>query len=145
MYNAFSICVRHAFKLPWNSHKFFIEPITNVSHLKTQLCSRFVKFVEKNEKCSKPIIRLLSTLCKADNRTVYCRNLKNIANECNVTIDDLCSNTVKNNMTFAEVGRDSEWRIDMLMNLLAIKFDNLYLDNFDFRDINIMINHVSTT
>ena len=48
-------------------------------------------------------------------------------------------------MTFAEVGRDSEWRIDMLMNLLAIKFDNLYLDNFDFRDINVMINHVSTT
>ena len=101
VYNAFSIMVRHAFKLPFNSHKFFIEPISNVLHLKTQLCSRFVKFFEKNEKCNKPVIRLLSALCKNDNRTVYCKNLTNIAKECNIGLSDICSRSVKTMMTFA--------------------------------------------
>ena len=113
--------VRHAFKLPFNSHKYCIEPISNVPHLKTQLCSRFVKFYEKNEKCNKPVIRLLSALCKTDNRTVYCKNLTNIAKECNIVTSDICSRSVKPLMTFAKAPLDDCWRIDMLLNLLTIK------------------------
>ena len=137
--------VRHAFKLPFNSHKYIIEPISNVTHLKTLLCSRFVKFVEKNYKCDKPIIRLLSALCKLDNRTVYCRNLTNIAKECNIDMNDICSRSVKSLMTFSVAPPAQIWRIDLLLNLLSIKFDNWYVDNFNFNDINAMIRYVSTT
>ena len=48
-------------------------------------------------------------------------------------------------MTFADVPVGEEWRIDMLVNLIYVKFDNWYLDNFDFNEINDMINYVSTT
>ena len=145
VYNSFSISVRHAFKLHWTCHKYFIEPIANVPHLKTLLCSRFVKFMEKNEKCNKPIIRLLSSLCKSDNRTVYCQNLSNIARECGLPVTDVTSRSVKENMIFANVPQGEEWRIDTLVNLLAIKFDNYYIEDFSFSDINAMIHYIATT
>ena len=144
IYNSFSIMVRHSFKLPFNSHKYFIEPLINVPHLKTLLCSRFVKFVEKNEKCCKPVIRLLSALCKSDKRTVYCQNLTNISRECNLTLNDISSHSVKTSLTFANVPLGNEWSIDMLLNLLAIKFDNWYVPDFNFDEINSMIRYVST-
>ena len=42
-------------------------------------------------------------------------------------------------MTFANAPVDEGWRIDMLLNLLSVKFDNWYVNNFDFDDINAMI------
>ena len=109
------------------------------------LCSRFVKFVENNDKCCKPVIRLLSALCKQDNRTVYCKNLSSIANECGLAANDLRSRDVKQSMSFANVPLGEEWRTDMLLNLISVKFDNWYVDNFNFNDINDMIHYVSTT
>ena len=38
-----------------------------------------------------------------------------------------------------------EWRIDMLRNLLAIKFDNMYVDDFSQEEITDMIKYVCTT
>ena len=104
-----------------------------------------MKFVEKNDKCDKPIIRLLSALCKLDNRTVYCQNITNIARECDLPVTDVNSRSVKQNMSFANVPQGEEWRIDTLINLLAIKFDNYYLEDFSFGDINAMINYIATT
>ena len=144
VYNSFNISVRHAFKLPWSCHRYFVEPIANVPHLKTLLCSRFVNFVNNNDKCNKPIIRLLSSLCKNDNRTVYCKNLTNISRECDLSINDVCSRSVKERMKFANIPEGHEWTIDLLLNLLSIKFDNWYLEDFNFDEINAMIYFVST-
>ena len=91
------------------------------------------------------MIRLLSALCKQDNRTVYCRNLTNIARECDIPVIDISSRSVKENMSFSNPQPDDEWRVDTLINLLAVKFDNLYLNDFSFDDINVMINHIATT
>ena len=48
-------------------------------------------------------------------------------------------------MIFANVPQGEEWRIDTLVNLLAIKFDNYYIEDFSFSDINAMIHYIATT
>ena len=53
--------------------------------------------------------------------------------------------SVKENMLFANVPQGEEWRIDTLINLLAIKFDNYYIEDFSFSDINAMIHYIATT
>ena len=95
IYCAFNVAIRQAYSLPFNAHRYLIEPLLERPHLKIQLCSRFVKFVNSNDNCNKPVIRLLSALCKSDNRTTYCNNLFNIANECNLKIAvDSINNTI---------------------------------------------------
>ena len=91
IYCSFNVAIRQAFSLPFNTHRYLIDSLLTRPHIKVQLCSRFIKFVSNNDNCSKPVIRLLSSLCKSDNRTVYAKNLFNIANECNSTILSLLS------------------------------------------------------
>ena len=54
------------------THRYFIEPISNVPHIKTVLCTRFVQFVTSLSNCHKLCIRLLVELSKHDLRTVLC-------------------------------------------------------------------------
>ena len=53
--NSWNIAIRILFDLP-------IEPISNVPHIKTVLCTRFVQFVTSLLNCQKLCIRLLVDL-----------------------------------------------------------------------------------
>ena len=58
-------------------------------HAKTLLACRFVAFSERL-KCNKKLcIRLLYNLCKNDHRTILCKNLNSIAEDCNILVDNL--------------------------------------------------------
>ena len=76
---------------------------------------------------------------------MYSQNITNIACECDLPVTDVNNRSVKENMSFANVPQGEEWRIDTLVNLLAIKFDNFYIEDFSFSDINAMIHYIATT
>ena len=145
IYGAFNVSVRQAYQLPFNAHRYLIQPLLSRPHIKTQLCSRFVKFVQNNDNCSKPVIRLLSSLCKNDNRTTYCKNLVNIALECNSNMSNLSSIDVKNNMSYFPVPVDQEWRVDLLLSLLNIKSNLFNIDNFDSVELDDILQYVCSS
>ena len=139
------MAIRQAFSLPFNSHRYLIEPLLNRPHIKVQLCSRFVKFVNNNDNCSKPVIRLLSSLCKHDNRTVYAKNLFNIASECNTTLSTLSINDVKNDMSYFNVPNGQDWRVDLFLNLIHIRSNLFNIDNFDRTELDDILLYICTT
>ena len=145
IYNAWNVSVRYAYNVPFNTHIYFIDSLSPNSHIKTQLCSKFVSFVSKNDKCNKPVLRLLSSLCKSDKRTVYSQNLSNIAKECDTDASKLTNYSVKKCLKFYPIPHHEEWRIDMLLNLLAIKYDHMYIDDFNQEEISHMIKYVCTS
>ena len=73
--NSWNIAIRILFDLPRETHRYFIESISNVPHIKTVLCTRFVQFVTSLSNCPKLFIRLLVNLSKHDLRTVLCKIL----------------------------------------------------------------------
>ena len=81
--NSWNNVIRILFDLPRETHRYFIEPISNVPHIKTVLCPRFVQFVTNLSNCHKICIRLLVDLRNLDLRTVLCKNLESIAQDCN--------------------------------------------------------------
>ena len=62
---------------------YFIEPIYNVSQIKTVYALQFVTSLSN---CHKLCIRLLIDLSKHDLRTVLFKNLESIAQDCNLEI-----------------------------------------------------------
>ena len=72
-----------------------IEPISNVPHIKTVLCTRFVQFITSLSNCHKLCIRLF---VDHDLRTVLCKNLESIAQDCNVQSRNLNKFCVKQNI-----------------------------------------------
>ena len=140
-----NVAIRQAYSLPFNSHRYLIQPLLQRPHLKNQLCSRFVKYVKNNDNCNKPVIRLLSALCKSDNRTTYCKNLVNIANECDIEVSNLTHNDVKTSMSYFPITSNQEWRVDLLLNIISIKCDNLNINNFDNDELNEILHYVCTS
>ena len=66
-------------------------------------------------------IRLLVDLSKHDLRTVLCKNLKSIAQDCNVQSRNLKKFCVKQNMIYNHISLDQEWKFPILHELLKVK------------------------
>ena len=145
VYSAYNISIRQTFRVPFNTHRYLIQPLIPHPHIKTQLCSKFIKFVQNNETCKKSIIRLLSAICKADNRTVYCSNIFNIAKQCNIDREKIDSFTVKNNMIYYNIPAAEEWRIDLMHNLIYTKLGEFTLDNFEDKELTNLLQFVCTS
>ena len=48
-------------------------------------------------------------------------------------------------MIFSAVPDGDDWKVDMLCNLLSVKYDNLFIPDFENDEINDMINFVSSS
>ena len=90
----------------------------------TMLASRCVSFYQTIEASSKLYIRFLSNLCTNDLKTVLCRNLFSIANDCSV---DLSKMLVKKQMKYFDVPLEHAWKVPVLQELLNTKMNNLML------------------
>ena len=101
--------------------------------------------MKNNDKCIKPIINLISVLNKYDNRTIYGRNIYNIAKECQVNKDLIDPATVKSNLTYFKIPIDEEWRIDMMHNLINIKIGDFSVENFEDEEVNSLLSFVCTS
>ena len=53
IYSSWNSAVRTVFKLPNTCHRYFIEPVSQSSHLMTMFCSRFVSYISSLENSSK--------------------------------------------------------------------------------------------
>ena len=92
----------------------------------------------------KPALRLLGKMCRTDLRTVFGTNLRNIAIDCKVNIDSLTPNIVKNAMSYFMCPDNELWRIPLLQNLINIRSNEWFLENFENNEIENIITDVCT-
>jgi len=135
LYSSWNMAVKVLFDLPRETHRYFIEPISENMHLKSLLCSRYVSFYTSLQKSMKLSIRFLANISVNNVQTVLGNNMFNIAHECNVDICDLSSNIVKKNMHFSRITEDSLWKVDFIKELMDLKAENLFIPGFDNTDI----------
>ena len=131
MVNSWTISVRHMWKLPYNTHRFFIEPLGGV-HLKIMFYCRFIKFLQSILKTDKKAcIYLLYKIIK-DQRTITGKNANLILKETNEKdILNVNINQLKRNHRFCDTPENSSWKIhlvkelsDMKLNMLSVEFDD---------------------
>ena len=73
----------------------------------------------------KSSICLLYNLFKNDQRTVLCKNLNTIADDCNVLVDNLSKKFVKTKFNVFKVVMDNQnWKIPLIYELLDLILNN---------------------
>ena len=88
------------FDVPWKTHRYLIEVISNCPHPKTLMCSRFVKFSNSLITSNCDSVRYLGKLNREDKRTLMGRTLVKIGKDCKLDVDALTSSVVKRNMAY---------------------------------------------
>ena len=114
-YTSWNRMIRNVFNLPYNSHRYLIEPISGIPHLKTMIVDRFLKFYNSILNCNKFITRNLANIQSKDCRSDFGRNINNICREKNTL---LFSNVRKGDIKYFPITENDKWRVPILKELL---------------------------
>jgi len=139
LYSSWNVAIRILYNLPRETHRYLIEPVSENLHIKTLLCTRFYTFYSSLSHCTKLAIRTLANIFNNDMRTVLCRNLNNIAADCNLLVTELSKNIIISTLKFSVIPPNEEWRIPLLKELLEIRNDDYALIGFANDDISQII------
>ena len=124
IFNTWNTSVRKIFRLDRTTHRYFIEPISHVSHIKISLMKRFMKFTEKLTSSSKRSTRNIFNIIKHYCRSITGRNMRNIMQYCGKNrIHETTPNAVSKKC-YRPIPIQEMWRVNILEELLEIR-DNI--------------------
>ena len=110
------------FDVPLQTHKYFIEPLSETKHLKKVLLKRFMSFLNQIEKSAKIVPKQLLAFIKRDTNSTTGSNLRNLLMLTNKNdIDELTTMDIEN-IKYNEIEEDDKWKIAMIREITDIKF-----------------------
>ena len=132
------------FRLDRKSHRYLIEPISGMKHIKQALMKRFLGFTDKLSSSRKGVLRNAYNMFKTDCRSTTGSNIRNIMLECNADPSTPMHTEVKK-LQFHPALPEDEWRIGFINDLIAIR-DGRDTDVEITRDeLDIILEYLCTT
>ena len=74
----YNTSLRLIWDIPRETHRYFLEPVSNQCHLKFSLMKRFLSFRNQIQKSEKSTLKALFSICQNDCRSVTGKNLRKI-------------------------------------------------------------------
>ena len=144
VYNTWSVSTRRMFELDRKTHRYLLEPISGMPHIRQALISRFVNFVSKLSSSKKELLRNAYEAVRTDCRSTTGANIRNIRLECNIGLSDQLSAECVRRWKFQPVPPGEEWRIDVVNHILSMR-NNRIDDNIMVKDeLDAMLDYVCT-
>ena len=123
LYKAWNVAVRLGYNVPYTTHRYLIEPLSECMHLKVMLTSRYVNFVKSLTSSPKYSVRVLASTIIPDLRTVMGRTMRRLSNECKCEVSLLSAAAVKKEVMYFPLPEEEKWRVGMLKELLDADVD----------------------
>ena len=129
LYTSWNMFVRMAFDIPRETHRFFIEEISECSHPQVMLSKRFLKFHETLQKSKKLSVKFRSELCAGNMVTDYGMNLWNIEKKCEGAMAS--EGNLQKSFKYFPVPEEDDWKIRIVKELLEVKWNIGEIENID--------------
>ena len=140
VYTSWNVTIRNIFKLDRRTHRVLIEPLSDETHLKTALMSRFLTFYKSLMSCQKPSIRYLCHVVSRDCHSQMGKILLYLCKSCKLERNDIQSLSqidIKRKHNYSK-DEGENWRIFIARELLhAKKQTNQTLEIPGFNDAEI--------
>ena len=143
--NTWNVSIRKMLSLHRQTHRYLIEPISGIKHVKFSLLKRFLKFTTALSVSSKHPVKVLFDVVNCDCSSSTGSNLRRIMrltgkdNINDIRLKDL------DNLEFCTTKDEEKWRIKIIKELIDIRNKKVKLDNFDSDEISNMLNHICTS
>ena len=136
--------VRMMLDVPRNTHRFFIEPLSEMQHIIFSLMKRFVNFVRSITSSKKCVLRNMLEIVERDCRSTTGRNLRKImlllikTNIKNISKDDLTK------LQYHPANPGDEWKIQLAKELTKVKNNELIVENLNTAEMDEIMIHILT-
>ena len=143
--NTWNTSFRIMYGLPYATHRYFVQSVSNKVHLKNILLKRFLGFLSQIENSPKRLPLRLLNVIKYDTRSTTGSNLRNIMLLLGkVNIDDIKIRDI-DNFEYAAVLPDDKWKVDMVKEIIEIGADQLNVENFSEEELEEILEYLCTS
>ena len=135
--------IKIMFDLPWATHRYLMEPLTGLSHVRKRLVQRYLSFIDKIKNSKKGALAALLNIIKTDTRTTTGSNLRWImlmASKNN--IEELFKNKVP--IDYHEISKEEHWRTNFVEEIVNIRNEELVVPGFDETELEEILEHLCT-
>ena len=144
--NSWNLSMRIMFDLPLETHRYFIEPISEKPHAKTIMMKNFLRFCELIMKSKKEALKSVFSKVRRNVQTYTGKNLRKIMKLMNKeNISELKSCEVKNTFKYKHVPDDQLWRIPLLKEMIEVRAGTTQIEGFSDEEITEMMEFVCTS
>ena len=133
--HSWNTAVRLMYNLPLQAHRYFIEPMSEVNHLKFILIERFLGFIDQIHKPGKTIPKHILKYKEHDVRSVTGSNLRNILLLTDKhTVEEIDKHDVRK-PKYNEVAVENAWKIGVVKEIFDIMNNQLSLTDFSMEEL----------
>ena len=130
--------------IPRNTHRFFIEPLTEIQHTKFSLLKRFVNFVNSIESSKKSIMRNMLKIVKQDCRTTTGRNFRKLMLVLEKRNVDEISKVDLKNQIYDSIPSGHDWKVCIAKEFMQIKNNELETEYLNSAELDEILHHILT-
>ena len=135
--------IKIMFGLPWATHRYLMEPLTEQQHVRKTLVKRYLSFMQKILKSKKSALVSLLNIVKTDTRTTTGSNLRWIMLEASkVSIEEVMGKNIE--IPYHEITDENVWKIKFVKEIINLKEDWLTLPGFGKTQIDEILEHLCT-
>ena len=118
------------YDLPYQTHRYLVEPVSGQLHLKKLLIKRFLSFLKQIRKSSKILPAQLLNTIQFDTRSVTGGNIRRILLLTQKTkVEDITCEDIEN-IEYAEISDENMWRVNIIREITNKKFNQLEINGF---------------
>ena len=142
VYNTWSVSIRKMFRLDRTTHRYLIEPISGIQHIKISFMKRFLKFADTLASTRKEAVKTVYNTLARDCRSTTGRNVRRINLTCESSHP---SGEEIERQPFAEIPHGEEWRAGIAKDLINIRDGLCEHSNWTREEAIYGLLHVCTT
>ena len=144
LYSTWNVSIRQMLRLDRATHRYLIEPLSGMDHLKNSLIKRFISFTEKMSSSKKGVINNVYPIISSDCRSTTGKNLRKTMLTCNKRrVCDLTSNDAKS-IVFQPTPPEEAWRLSFIKELIEIR-ENKMSTIWDKDEIQSTLDYLCTS
>ena len=118
------------FKLDRTSHRYFIEPVSNVPHIKISLIKRFINFIKKLSCSTKICARNIFHTMKHNCRSNIGRNKRTIMKYCGKPRRCDITTMEVSKKTYEPVSNAKACQVEVVKELIDVRDNKVDLDSW---------------
>ena len=128
--NTWNTSFRRMYDLPYQTHRYLVEPVSGQLHIKKLLIKRFLSFLKQIQKSKKNLPKQLLNVIQLDTRSVTGNNIRKILLLTKKAKVDEITNDDIETIDYAAITEENAWRVNLIKEITDKKFNQLEIDGF---------------
>ena len=144
VFNTWNVSIRKMLRINQKTHRYLIEPLSEIKHLTRMMLGAFTSFTTKLSNSPKNVVRNVYELIRTDCRSITGSNTRNINLDCAIDEHRPFSGINIEKKEFYPIPPDAAWTIPLIQELIEMRDGLRDSANWTKEDIESTLTYLCT-